>query len=236
MKEEYTTKEILLGLRDECLRIQAKLNKIDSFLDYDRDKYKIESYLLGDNIESYLLKLCPKNNTIFNRLKKTINYQPMRLSRVSKQINGLYGLVDFEDRKVTINLSKRYDFDYLIKEIANYNFSILNNKAVTNLKIMPTLLEMNIKNNLFLRYWSIDDTIEFIDCNNNLTSNQINKMLNYTYENTVLSDRLKEIINNNKNSSKQIVLKDGKFKHDESFYLIERPKTFVLRKERKTIF
>ena len=100
---------------------------------------------------------------------------------------------------------------------------------------MPSLLEMNIKNDLFLRYWSIDDTVEFIDCNNNLTSQQINKMLSYTYDDVVLSTRAKEIINNNKNGSKQIVLKEGKFKHSESFSLIERPKTFVLRRERKTI-
>lgn len=232
MKDKYSAKEILLGLRDEFLLIQERLNEVDEFLDYDRDKYNIESYLLGNNTSSYLLKLCPKNRDIFDKM----NLRVARLSRVSKQVNGLYGLVDFEDRKVTIKPSKQQDFDYFIRKITNYNLNLLNDKIVTNLKIMPSLLEMNIKNNSFLRYWSIDDTVEFIDCNNNLTSQQINKMLSYTYDDVVLSTRAKEIINNNKNSSKKIVLKEGKFKHSESFSLIERPKTFVLRRERKTIF
>lgn len=232
MKDKYSAKEILLGLRDELLLIQERLNEVDEFLDYDRDKYNIESYLLGNNTSSYLLKLCPKNRDIFDKM----NLRVARLSRVSKQVNGLYGLVDFEDRKVTIKPSKQQEFDYFIRKTTNYNSNLLNDKIVTNLKIMPSLLEMNIKNDLFLRYWSIDDTVEFIDCNNNLTSQQINKMLSYTYDDVVLSTRAKEIINNNKNSSKQIVLKEGKFKHSESFSLIERPKTFVLRRERKTIF
>lgn len=232
MKDKYSAKEILLGLRDEFLLIQERLNEVDEFLDYDRDKYNIESYLLGNNTSSYLLKLCPKNRDIFDKM----NLRVARLPRVSKQVNGLYGLVDFEDRKVTIKPSKQQEFDYFIRKTTNYNSNLLNDKIVTNLKIMPSLLEMNIKNDLFLRYWSIDDTVEFIDCNNNLTSQQINKMLSYTYDDVVLSTRAKEIINNNKNSSKQIVLKEGKFKHSESFSLIERPKTFVLRRERKTIF
>ncbi len=231
MKEEYKAKEILLGLRDECLKVQKKLNEVDELLDYDRDKYKIESYLLGTNIESYLLKLCPKNDTLISK----INNQT-RLSRVSKQINGLYGLVDFEDRKVMIKPSKQQDFDSFIRKITNYNPNLLNDKIVTNLKIMPSLLEMNIKNNLFLRYWSIDDTVEFIDCNNNLTSTQINKILNYNYDGNDLSEKIRKTIDTNKKTTKQIVLKEGKFKHSESFYLIERPKTFVLRRERKTIF
>ena len=54
MKDKYSAKEILLGLRDECLLIQEKLNEVDDFLDYDRDKYNIESYLLGNNTSSYL--------------------------------------------------------------------------------------------------------------------------------------------------------------------------------------
>lgn len=232
MKDKYSAKEILLGLRDEFLLTQERLNEVDEFLDYDRDKYSIEPYLLGNNTFSYLLKLCPKNRDIFDKM----NLRVARLSRVYKQINGLYGLVDFEDRKVTIKPSKQQEFDYFIRKTTNYNPNLLNDKIVTNLKIMPSLLEINIENKLFLIYWSIDDTVEFIDCNNNLTSQQINKILSYTYDDFVLSAKAKEIINNNKNSSKQIVLKEGKFKHRESFSLIERPKTFVLRRERKTIF
>ena len=48
MEDKYSAKEILLGLRDELLLIQERLNEVDGFLDYDRDKYNIESYLLGN--------------------------------------------------------------------------------------------------------------------------------------------------------------------------------------------
>ena len=55
MKEEYTAKEILLGLSSECLKVQKKLNQVDNFLDYDRDKYKKRLFfkllVRGDNIE-----------------------------------------------------------------------------------------------------------------------------------------------------------------------------------------
>ena len=67
MEDKYSAKEILLGLRDEFLLIQERLNEVDEFLDYDRDKYTIESYLLGNNTSSYLLKLCPKNRDIFDK-------------------------------------------------------------------------------------------------------------------------------------------------------------------------
>ena len=39
MKDKYSAKEILLGLRDEFLLIQERLNEVDGFLDYDRYKY-----------------------------------------------------------------------------------------------------------------------------------------------------------------------------------------------------
>ena len=68
-----------------------------------------------------------------------MNLRVARLSRVSKQINGLYGLVDFEDRKVTIKPSKQQEFDYFIRKTTNYNPNLLNDKIVTNLKIMPSL-------------------------------------------------------------------------------------------------
>ena len=55
-------------------------------------------------------------------------------------------------------------------------------------------------------YDEVGRTTSTKDANGNTTR--------YTYDGVVLSTRAKEIINNNKNSSKQIVLKEGKFKHN----------------------
>ncbi len=231
MKEEYTAKEILLGLREECLRVQEKLNEVDNFLDYDRDRYRIETYLLATNIESYLLKLCPKKETTIDKIKKAINYPTIRLSRVSKQIDGVYGLLDFDVSRVSINVSKRYDFDSFIKEIVSYNYlKVLNDKTVTNLKVTPTLLDMKIKNGSFIRYWAQGDILEFIDATKKLTKDDILEMLNHKYTSDIITDEAKMIINNNCNISKEIVLKEDRFRHNESFELIENKKTFVLRR------
>lgn len=217
------------------LKGTKKLNEVDSFLDYDRDKYKIESYLLAINIESYLLKLCSKKENIIDKIKRTINYPTIKLSRVSKQIDGVYGLVDFEFLDVSVNLSRRYDFDEFIRNIASYNYlDVLKDKSITNLKITPTFLEMIIKNNSLIRYWAQGDNIELIDCTKKLTKDNIFEMLNYKYTGDILTEEAKRIIENNPNISKEIVLEETKFRHNELFELVGNKKTLVLKKEKNS--
>lgn len=237
MQKEYTAKEILLGLRNECLKVQAKLDEVDNFLDYDRDKYKIETYLLGTNIESYLLKICPKKETAINKITAALNYPTFRLSRVSKQMDGIYGLPDFVASKVTINPSKRYEFDNFIREVINCNYlKVLNDEKITSLKVSPTYLTMDVKKVAFFSYWSEGDSIEFVDCKRKLTVTSIFDMLNYKIDSDLLTEDARKIINNNPNTSKELVLKQERFKHNEVFNFIENDKTLVLKREGKTVF
>lgn len=233
MKDKYTAKEILLGLRDECLKVQDKLNEVDNFLDYDRDKYKVEIYLLAANIESYLLKICLKKENIFNKIIAPL-CPPFRLSRVSKQFDGVYGLSDYVASKVIINPSKRYQFDKFIREIINFNYlKVLNDSEVTNLKVSPTYLTLDVKKAAFFNYWSTDDNIEFVDCNRKLTKESIYEMLNFKIDSDILTDEAKKIIDNNPNTYKEIDLKQEKFNHYEIFKFVENEKKLVLRREKQ---
>ena len=45
VKKEYSTKEILLGLREESKRVKSELDKATSMLIYDKSTYKIESLI-----------------------------------------------------------------------------------------------------------------------------------------------------------------------------------------------
>ncbi len=233
MKEEYTAKEILLGLRDEYLKVQAKLKEIDNFLDYDRDKYKTYFYLThrSSKIDNYLLTFYTTSNCSIEGVRNLFN----KLSRIYKQEHD-YSLTDYPPI-ATIDSSKQNEFRQYVKELTTYNYlRVLKNKRITNLFFSPTLMKMKITRDFTLTYSPINDSINFVDKNERLTDKKIFEMLDYKYDSDILTMEARKIIDNNPNTPKNFVLKPGKFKHDESFYLIDRPKTFVLRRERKTIF
>lgn len=101
VKKEYSTKEILLGLREESKRVKSELDKATSMLIYDRSIYEIESLIDRDNRLYFNAVLKSKDISYLKALRQILKGKCSVSTEVGKYM------------KVSMNYYCQMDFQHL---------------------------------------------------------------------------------------------------------------------------
>lgn len=134
MNDTYTYKQILIGLRNEFLEAQRKLDELESsliVLGGNSDEYYFNLYkALYTNCfpEMALEKKIKNTNRLLNMLRNMYGYRKPTRALVVKDNNGFYYLYrpyrfKKNDFNVVINPNSKVEFRELIEELLNSDFA-----------------------------------------------------------------------------------------------------------------
>lgn len=236
---KYAVKEILFGLRDECLRLQKVLKEIDDCLDYDRDKYEVNPYFSERNFEnSYNLWFSSTKleSTAVKRLRKLFGLGRNISFTSASQFDYEKGTFLREGEfPVSIKKEMKDKMEYLTNYLANYDYLDVNAKRASSvINYYPqsiNVIDIQVGN---IFYRADNDRIYFNDLSNSpLTKNRIDDMLNQEYYKSAFSERTQEVIDQSSAAKKEIILKPEKFKGEECFSIVENQKTLILVRNKK---
>jgi len=250
MKDYYTLKEILLGLRNEQLKLATKLQKLEKYLNIsDTKKYQnVEFHINGiKNLSySYLYKTNPSTK-LFDLL--TGNFQEALKGYFTIGNVFLNENNDYYINHDAININKIYQekFTKNVNEILNSEFvkNIIKDIFIKENQYIPRL---SIGNNT--KYYNenknyrktIYEYIAYIAKNNliqvyNGYSNKnykefLNEMFNTRIPRNLISEYFQSIIDNNIDTKKDIIISNEKnYTKKCDFYLNDEREAFVLVKK-----
>lgn len=238
---KYTVKEILFGLRDECLKIQEHLKEVDSCLDYDREKYNIdlalykyasknkyEPWFIATKIESYKVK----------RLKEIFRIKT-KVSKASITSINRYELLRYDDKfPATVKQGMQERLEDIVDFIEDYDYlKVLKHPKAADLSLNFSADNMIMLNDTLgnVSYSAISDRILFEKATP-LTKNNVDDILNQEYNKKHFTEKAQEVIEQSANAKKEIVLKPIEYQKEETFSIYENQKTLILVRDKKTLF
>lgn len=254
MEEYYTVKEILLGLRQEQVRIAEELKQIEKMLTtYKNDKYQGSHFtnaVIGE-YKSLFYQLCC-NYTFIEKLcyLKQFNESLFR-------DNSVWAITEKDDKD---NYILYHNTKNLVKEGMQESFnekveSILNDKFVNEIYLShcsykSRILDVKcvglnyldndasfINNIIDLKYQSRNDelSLEVSGRNRHRTlSGILDEVLNVKIPKKYLREYIQEIIETNPETKKEIYIPNERLVQDKnSYYLNQEKENYVLVKKRK---
>lgn len=252
MKDYYTLKEIILGLRKEQLKIRKELLFLESKLNID-DKLYYESYLtiqrktsLKKDVQLTLV-LTKKNKMIedilyaitfhYQHLKGRLNYN---FNDLVKDNNGNYSLYDGkilkEDQTIFNETANKILNNKFVNEVINtYRFSGDSNYQ-NALNTTPTKTKYygsrkdRINN---LTYDARTDSLWVTNLYFDSYQEIIDDLLNIKVPKNIFSEYIQSIIEENSDVKKEIIIpKERNIKRISEFYLNEEKNEFILVKKK----
>ena len=247
MKDNYTLKEILLGLRGEQLRIAHQLKLLEEKLSIYGDMRHNGSYFTinsFDNIcelthqlrENYHNSM-EAQNIILGRLEK-IWQGPCYTCKVEKESDGNYyvgGVSIKSDEQVSFNeIADCVLHDNFVNQVSTNLRGYTNQELVENLKVFPDWLNCFYidQENQYncLRYKALTDSI-FIrhDYYRGEYRQVIEELLSLKFPRKSFSEYLQNIIDQNDDIKKDIIVPSGEILASKAeFYLKDENDAYVL--------
>ena len=241
--DKYTVKEILFGLRDECLKLQEHLKEADACFDYDREKYNIDlnlyKYAFKNKYEPWFTATKIESEEI-KRLKQFFRIKTKTGRATISSINR-YELLTYDNVfPATVKEEMQGKLEDVVDFVENYDYlEVLNKGSEFKLPLdflADSMFALNdTLGNVF--YSATDDRFLFeSSTDEHLTRNRVDDILNQEYKKIYFTDRAQKVIEQSKNAKKEIVLKPESFKKEETFSIHENQKTLILVRDRKTLF
>lgn len=248
MKEDYTLREILFGLRDEQLRIEKELYLLEKMLTiYGNERYqgstflsirhdyqslyynlminytlreKIYNLFFGDNLFDF--KGIALHTTLDKDGKHVIMYDRENLVK--------HDLVNDFDKKVDALLTDRFvNETYVSNRQKNYYLYINYAHLLYN--------EHDYKMDSFIqfKYFPKSDSIHFSTTKkykNKYLNDLVNERLEKKIPRSLIPENLQRIIDNNEKAKKEVLVRDQDIREKKGeFYINDERDSFVLVKK-----
>ena len=254
MKDYYTLKEIILGLRGEQLKIAEKLNELENKLSIcDNDKYKNSEFgfnLVNNN--AYLVHHLYKKYSVLENILNCFSFKFKEIMNgdkytdsIRKLGNGDYVISGVSGLACHINEEDQQSFNNLVDDILNDEF--INNCIIEIVKydkwryinniltgpIVTTYSGFNNKNHNTLSYLARNDSIDIVKkIDNKSYKDTLNELLSLRYERKYFSEYIQNIIDSNDDIKKDIIISDDNLRGKHiNFYLNDEREAFVLVKK-----
>jgi len=252
MRDYYTLKEIVFGLRKEQLRIAKKLRLLESKVTVYNDK-KYNSSRFDFDLVNNNVKLVYHLHEKYGLLGNLLNVVMFRFKNI------------FEGKEYVEELRKLEDGDYKIGGLGGLKATVFSDEQNDFNEIVDELLKDEFVNNVSLRYTSdlksnfdktfwLSPTNSFcINRKDNATSlfydakgdngvvfqfspkrnlqDVINEMLKVKFPRKLFSEYIQFIIDNSEETKKDVIIQDNKRKGINEFYLNDERDAFVLVKK-----
>lgn len=250
--EYYTLKEILLGLRQEQIRIQNELYELEKMLiTYDNDKYKgssfsdhiiskyqllyyqlVFNYSLKERIYNMLFEskslfnssTIPLHTTIDEEGYYTLNYQKESLVKGDKKEEFHTKVLKLiQDGFIKNEIMFCDEFKKINFKIASFGMEYICNN------------QNSIHDIIFFRYIARENVL-YIGANkkdNNSFNELIDDLLNIKIPKRILPVYLKNIIETNGDTNKNIITFEDKYNYQITpFYLNQEKDCYILVKKK----
>ena len=234
-KKQYSTKEILFGLRSESIRIKNELEKAIDMLDYDRNIYKIQPWIDSRNA-LYFNATLRKRILYIKSLRQALTTKFSISTEVGKY-QGEYELLWPDGFPARINHSSKEEFtsliDSILKSTEGKIFEDTPQYRLEKISYTPFVLDMkSAVNNIFpyrCTYRAQDDTVAFSSAYEDVSSRLIRRILDAQYNNDLLTEKGRKIIEDIEVSTKDATISEfNGHKNDEEFTIEELPNRLVL--------
>ena len=253
MKDYYTLKEIVFGLRKEQLRIAKKLKLLESKLAmYNDEKYngsRFDCDLVNNNVkliyhlhEKYGL-LENLLNVVTFRFKNIFNGKDY-IEELRKLENGDYKIGGLGGLKATVFSDEQDDFNGIVDELLKDEF--VNNASLRymgdfkcnydkTLFLNPItsfcVSKGNDSNGLFYGA-SKDDIVLLKTSRGNTYQDVVNDILEVRFPRKLFSEYIQFIIDNSDEAKKDVIVQENGRKGINDFYINDERDAFVLVKKK----
>lgn len=234
-KKEYSTKEIIFGLRSESQRLKSKLEDSISLLTYDNELYRIEPFIDKKN-KLYLNATLRKEKISY---LKSLKYLAMKTKSISTPIDeykGHYEILWPDGFPARISSEHKDEFTKLIDEIlTSTKENMFDNKSqyrLENITYTPSIIDIkSASNNIFpyeCIYQTQDDTLTFKSEYEDISKRLIRRILESTYNEDLLTSKAKKLIEESTTSTLDTSIIDSKDKKESTYIIDELPNRLVL--------
>lgn len=252
MKDYYTLKEVILGLRNEQLRIASKINKLKQKLNIINNRKYSESdfYFNSVNDSAELVFLLHEKYSLLENVLNIlsldfVNFNEGKIycERIRELENGNYKIGGLAGIITNVPSEQQESFNKIVDELLNDPF-VLNvlvyvrkhRKYDDYLRLDPLGTKYigswrdRINN---LSYFAANDTLSVLNTYKKKTYKEsLDELFDLKFCVSDFSDYLQDVIDNNDETKKDIIIPDGKFyKKSANFYLNNEREAFVLVKK-----
>jgi len=255
MRDYYTLKEIVFGLRKEQLRIAKKLRLLESKVTVYNDK-KYNSSRFDFDLVNNNVKLVYHLHEKYGLLDNLLNVITFRFKNIfdgknyveelRKLDNGDYKIGGLGGLKATVFRDEQDDFNGIVDEILKDEF--VNNVSLRYMGDMKSnytktlflnpvdgfcVSKGNGSNGLFYGA-SRDDTILLKTSSRNKTyQDVINEILEVKFPRKLFSEYIQHIIDNNDETKKDVIIYNNRsYTKEANFYINDERDAFVLVKKK----
>lgn len=256
MKDYYTLKEVLLGLRNEQLRIAKILSELDEKMTvYGNERYKDSGFTFSDN-GNLLYFLREKNALLKNALYaltfrfKDIIDGDCYLESIRHLGDGDYKVGGIGGIKSSVKVDAQKEFNRLIEELLEDDFrknaviNITDGKGINynnNLIINPCNIKYTnstYKHVDTISYHARNDYLriknEYGGISSRAKRNLLKELLEMKFPKEEFSKYIQNVIDCSETTRKDILIPDINFNANcDEFYLDEYDNSFVLTKKYK---
>lgn len=239
-KKQYSTKEILFGLRSESIRIKNELEKAIEMLDYDRDVYKIQPWIDSRN-SLYFNASLRKRITYLKTLRQALTTKFSISTEVGKY-HGEYELLWPDGFPARINHSSKEEFTSLINSILKSTegkvFEDTPHYRLEKASYSPFVLDIkSAVNNIFpyrCTYRTQDDIVTFSSTYEDINPRLIRRILDSQYSSDLLTEKGRKIIEESDIAMKDVSIADfSESRKDTEFIIDEYPNNVSLTFRKK---
>ncbi|MCI7083555.1 MAG: hypothetical protein MR938_02505 [Tenericutes bacterium] len=243
-KQDYSAKEIIFGLREECKRVKSEIDKLKSLLTYDDKVYTITASINEENKIYLEAALNIKDLGFLKALRYYLTSNCLVNTVVAKTGENDYTIVfsDKERGMVTfpayVTDENRKEFNDLITVILNETKQPMFEKEIEyprleEMHYTPSVIEINSAvGNIFpykVKYMGNSDAIRFSSEFEEVSPRIIERVLEAKYDSSILTEKAKKIIDSSDTSKKGIsILNYNKLTSSEEYSIEELPNRLIL--------
>ena len=245
MKDYYTLKEVIFGLRNEQLRAVRRLQELKKYINlYNQKSYEKDYFYL--NILGILWYAQKHKLNLSSRLFEFLDGNLKNALSGYKWSKELIGNIDGCFKKYTdmFEITNYVGFIENLDDILNDDFIKKFSLEYTSISTKNPLLIFFYNNTHSwhlkkkdkgsqIDYYANDDTLEFItDYHNKSYQEIIDELLEVRFPRYLFSEYIQNIIDNNDEEKKEIIIPDKKiYTKNARFYINDERDAFVLVKK-----
>lgn len=210
MEKNYTTKQILLGLRLELLKFQEALNELKKYFIVNENLTISFSVFPKNNINIYL-SLKENRNKLVNIIKSFKNYGQGTYILEKNKI-GQYQIKQIGKNIITIDEAKREELNREIENILNYPFIQIENNTVTNncIKSGNDFISIKFPGDATVSYFAKFDAIQIETLKREKETDHLIELLNKKNSSSLLTEDAISAIEKENYQDKPLKISDTK--------------------------
>ena len=228
VKKEYSTKEILLGLREESKRVKSELDRATSMLIYDRSIYKMESLIDRDNRLYFNAVLNSKDISYLKALRQFLKGKCSVSTEVGKY-KGEYELLLPDGFPAFIGEHKKEEFtkvlDSLLTSTNERMFEDTHQYRLNRISYSPLTISIDSAVNNIYPYKCVydgnRDTLSFTSLYEDINPRLIKRIMDASYKSEILSDKAKRLIEESDITRKDVSIVDFDVDSKDAEFIID---------------